>query len=178
VSDRIAALILEAQGILRLLTKAEDHLSLIYDITSRSSSSIASRRDEILWTVWTLVGANSKRLHNLAQQLALLRQVDAQRSSAVEQVSALILELEGIQAGLGDLRDRVAEPELAAVAGTSTSAPRIPLSVHIETIDRGVERLQGARARLRVAEDERVRDAMARGGIKSDEDRLIDARGR
>ncbi|UNI23379.1 hypothetical protein JDV02_009203 [Purpureocillium takamizusanense] len=188
VSDRIATLILEAQGILRLLTQAEDHLSLIYDITSRSSSTIASRRDEILWTVWTLVGANSRRLHSLARQLALLRQVDAQRSSAVEQVSALILELEGIQAGLGDLRDRVAEPELAAVAaggaGTGTGSggggrARIPLSVHIETIDRGVERLQGARARLRVAEDERVRDAMARAGIKSDEDRLIDAaRGR
>ncbi|KAJ6442851.1 Calcium/calmodulin-dependent/calcium-dependent protein kinase [Purpureocillium lavendulum] len=179
VSDRIAALILEAQAILRLLTKAEDHLSLIYDITSRTSSTIASRRDAILWNVWTLVGANSKRLHNLAQQLALLRQVDAQRSSAVEQVSALILELEGIQAGLGDLRDRVAEPELAAVAGTDgAGAPRIPLSVHIETIDRGVERLQGARARLRVAEDERVRDAMARGGIKKEEERLIDARGR
>ena len=97
VSDRISALILEAQAILRLLTRAEDHLSLIYDITSRTSASVSSRREEILWNIWTLVGANNARLHNLAQQLALLRQVDTQRSSAVDQVSALILELEAIQ---------------------------------------------------------------------------------
>ncbi|POR37422.1 Uncharacterized protein TPAR_02376, partial [Tolypocladium paradoxum] len=135
VSDRIAALILEAQAILRLLARAEDHLGLIYDIASRTEASVASRRDEILWNVWTLVGANTARLHNLAQQLALLRQVDAQRSSAVEQVSALILELEAMQAGLGDLRDRVSEPELVGAA--SRGGAHIPLSVHIETIDRG-----------------------------------------
>lgn len=176
VSDRISALILEAQAILRLLTRAEDHLGLIYDITSRTSASVSSRREEILWNIWTLVGANSARLHNLAQQLALLRQVDAQRSSAVEQVSALVLELEAIQAGLGDLRDRVSEPELVGAA--SRGGAHIPLSVHIETIDRGVERLQGARARIRAAEDERVRDVVARGGMRSDEDRLIDGRGR
>ncbi|KJZ71617.1 hypothetical protein HIM_09011 [Hirsutella minnesotensis 3608] len=173
VSDRITTLILEAQAILRLLNKAESHLALIYDITSRSSAHVASRREEILWTIWTLVGANSARLHNLTKQLALLRQVDVQRSSAVEQVSALVLELEAIQAGLGDLRDRVSEPELVG----ASRAVHIPLAVHIETIDRGVERLQGARARIRAAEDERVKDAVARGGVRKVDDRLIDARG-
>ncbi|CAM1504463.1 Fc.00g020540.m01.CDS01 [Cosmosporella sp. VM-42] len=167
VSDRIAALILEAQGVLRLLTKAEDHLSLIYDITSRSSATVTSRRDQVFWTLWTLVGGNTARLHNLSQQLHLLKQVDSQRSTAVAQVSALILELEAIQAGLGDLRDKVAEPEL--LRGKAT----IPLSVHIETIDRGVERLEDARRRIRAAENDRVRDALAKGGMK-DEERLID----
>ncbi|KAF4505456.1 hypothetical protein G6O67_007402 [Ophiocordyceps sinensis] len=175
VSDRIATLILEAQAVLRLLNKAEAHLALIYDISSRSEASVASRREEILWTIWTLVGANSARLHGLARQLALLRQVDAQRSSAVAQVSALVLELEAIQAGLGDLRDRLAEPELVAAL---PRAANIPLAVHIETIDRGVERLQDARARIRAAEDERVRDAVGRiGGAKGGDDRLIDSRG-
>lgn len=169
VSDRISALILEAQAVLRLLTKAEDHLSLIYEITSRSSATVASTRDQVFWTLWTLVGGNTARLHNLAQQLQLLKAVDAQRSTAVAQVSALILELETIQSGLGDLRDRVAEPEL--LRGKAT----IPLSVHIETIDRGVERLEDARRRIRAAENERVRDALARGGMRDDE-RLIDAR--
>ncbi|PHH70285.1 hypothetical protein CDD80_6117 [Ophiocordyceps camponoti-rufipedis] len=169
VSDRIAALILEAQALLRLLTRAEDHLSLIYDIASRSSALAASRREELLWTLWTLVGANSARLSSLSRQLDLLRRVDAQRSTAVAQVSALVLDLESIQARLGDLRDRVAEPRLAAAADVG-----IPLAVHIETIDRGVERLQDARARLRVAEDDRVREALARAA--SHDDRLLDAR--
>lgn len=169
VSDRISGLILEAQAVLRLLTKAEDHLSLIYEITSRSSATVASRRDQVFWTLWTLVGGNKARLHNLAQQIQLLKAVDAQRSTAVAQVSALILELETIQSGLGDLRDRVAEPEL--LRGKAT----IPLSVHIETIDRGVERLEDARQRIRAAENDRVRDALAKGGMK--DERLIDMRG-
>lgn len=176
VSDRIATLILEAQSVLRLLTRAEDHLSLIYDITTRSSANVASRREQVFWNIWTLVGANSARLHNLSQQLALLKAVDSQRSTAVAQVSALILELEGIQAGLGDLRDRVAEPELLR-AGSVTEGARIkmiPLSVHIETIDRGVERLEDARKRIRAAENERVRDALSHGGMRNE--KLIDSK--
>ena len=175
VSERISSLILEAQAVLRLLTKAEDHLDIIYQITSRSSETVSSRREEILWNIWTLVGANSARLHSLSKQLALLRQVDNQRSNAVEQVSALIIELESIQAGLGDLRDRVAEPNIVDGVIASGSGIHIPLSVHIETIDRGVDRLQAARRRIRSAEDDRVRDAMARGGVKNDDERLIDA---
>ncbi|RGP74829.1 hypothetical protein FLONG3_5940 [Fusarium longipes] len=166
VSDRISTLILEAQAVLRLLTKAEDHLMLIYDISSRSSADTASRRENVLWNIWTLVGANSNQLNSLSRQLALLRQVDAQRSSAVAQVNALILELESIQAGLGDLRDRVAEPEV--LRNSIGGGPPIPLSVHIETIDRGVERLEDARSRIRAAENDRVRDALARGGVRNE----------
>ncbi|KPM37150.1 hypothetical protein AK830_g9422 [Neonectria ditissima] len=170
VSERIATLILEAQAVLRLLTKAEDHLGLIYEITSRSSADTAQRRESVFWTIWTLVGANSARLNSLSQQLVLLRQVDRQRSSAIVQVNALILELEAIQAGLGDLRDRVAEPALLQ----NSNGPAIPLTVHIETIDRGVERLEDARRRIRAAENDRVRDALASGGLR-DSDRMLEA---
>jgi hypothetical protein len=166
VSNRITTLILEAQAVLRLLTKAEDHLSVIYEITSRNSDNVASRREHVLWNIWTLVGANNARLADLTSQLRLLRTVDTQRTTAVKQVSALILELEGIQAGLGDLRDRVAEPEL--LQGSDGPGGKIPLSVHIETIDRGVERLEAARRRIRSAEDDRVREALAKGGLKDE----------
>lgn len=172
ISDRIAALIIEAQAVLRLLTKAEDHLSLIYDVTSRSTAATSSRRDQILWNIWTLVGANNGRLHHLSEQLSLLRQVDSQRTSAVAQVSALVVELEAIQAGLGDLRERVAAPKLLQ-ASLGSSTP-LPLSIHIETIDRGIERLEAARVRIRAAEDDRVREALVKSGIRGDE-RLIDS---
>ncbi|OAA48531.1 hypothetical protein NOR_01781 [Metarhizium rileyi] len=170
VAERISALILEAQAVLRLLTEAEDHLGIIYDVTSRTKASVSSRHEEVLYNIWTRVGGNARRLDRLSQQLSLLRQVDSQRTTAVDQVSGLILELESIQANLGDLRDRVAEPQLVSASGTV----HIPLSVHIETIDRGVERLQAARRRIRAAEDDRVRDVMSRGGLRSDEDRLIE----
>ena len=168
VSDRIADLILEAQAVLRTLTRAEDHLGIIYDFVARTQRSVQGRKDEILWTIWTLVGVNTRHLHNLNEQLSLLRQVDSQRAGAVRQVSELIVELEKIQAGLGDLRDRVAEPELAR------GRVEVPLAVHIETINKGVERLELARARIRAEENERIREVLARG--KSDEDeRLIES---
>lgn len=160
VSDRISTLILEAQAVLRLLTKAEDHLSLIHDITSRSSAEATIQRGQVLWNLWTLVGKNQK-LHNVDQQLYLLKQVDYQRSSAITQVNALVLELESIQAGLGDLRDRVAEPELAR-----GSTLRIPLRVHIETINEGILRLEDARRRIGAAENDRVREALHQGGFQ------------
>lgn len=163
VSDRITSLILEAQALLGVLTRAEDHLSAIYDLSSRDSSDVAMRRDQVFWNLWTLVGANTARLHNLSQQLALLRRVDAQRNNAVTQVSALVTELESIQIGLEDLRDRVAAPELQRDMSAG-----IPLSVHIETIDRGVERLEEARSRISAAENDRVREALNKAGLKDE----------
>lgn len=166
VSDKIANLIVEAQAVLRTLSKAEDHLGIIYDFVTRTQKSVQSRKDEILWTLWTLVGANTRHIHNLNSQLSLLRQVDSQRAGAVQQVSELIVELEKIQAGLDDLRDRVAEPELAR------GRVEVPLSVHIETINKGVDRLEVARTRIRAMENDRIREVLARG--KGDE-QLIDS---
>ena len=166
VSDKIAQLIVEAHSVLHMLTKAEDHLGIIYDFVTRTQKSVQGQKNEILWTLWTLVGVNTRRLHNLNSQLSLLRHVNAQRSDAVKQVSELIVELEKIQAGLDNLRERVAEPELIR------DKIDVPLSVHIETIDRGVERLETARGRIREVENDRIREVLARG--KGD-DRLIDA---
>ena len=166
VSDKIADLIVEAQGVLRGFAKAEDHLGIIYDFVTRTQKTVQGRKDEILWTIWTLVGVNRQRLHNLNGQLSLLREVDVQRTDAVQQVSELIVELEKIEAGLGDLRDRVSEPEIAR------GRINVPLSVHIETINRGVERLDLARSRIRAIENDRIREVLSRG---SGEERLIDA---
>ncbi|KAL8393555.1 hypothetical protein RB595_003338 [Gaeumannomyces hyphopodioides] len=160
VSDKIASLVVEAEAVLRTLGRADEHLGAIYDFVTRTQKSVQSRKGEILWTLWTLVGANNRPIHNLNEQLSLLRTVDGQRASAVRQVSDLVLELLSIQAELGDLRDRVASPELAQ---SSSGGRNVPLSVHIETIDRGVERLEQARDRIRTIEDDKVRQVLARG---------------
>jgi len=167
VSDKIAQLLLEAQDVLRTLSKAEDHLGIIYNFVTRTQNSVQGQKDEILWTLWTLIGVNSKRLHNLNAQLSMLRRVNGQRVEAVNQVTELVVELRKIQAGLNNLRDRVAEPELVR------DRVDVALSVHIETINRGVERLDAARSRIREVENERIQDVLARGG--KDPERLIDA---
>lgn len=166
VSSRVSSLIGEAQRILGLLQKAESHLDNIYSISFRNTNNINIRRDQVLWNLWTLIGANNARLSKFSAQLRLLNNVDRQRSTAVAQVTALIVELQAIEAGLGDLRDRVAAPSL--LDGTDGLARNLPLSVHIQTIDLGVERLEAARRRIRAEEDSRVREALSKAGVKDE----------
>jgi hypothetical protein len=150
VSDKIADLIIEAQAILRLLSVAEDHLQVINEHVVRSSDVVQQRHSEVFYTLWTILGVNNRRLHNLNKQLSLLNHVDAQRRSAIRQLVSLIHDLSDIQSKLGDLRERVAAPELLADNAS------IPLQVHIQTINAGVERLEKARSRIRAEEDERL----------------------
>ncbi|KAI0436997.1 hypothetical protein F4803DRAFT_540395 [Xylaria telfairii] len=157
VSEKIEGLILEAQAILRLLSLADDHLERINEYVVRNDNAVKEKHNEVFWNLWTLIGANNGRLQNLRAKLSLLRQVDTQRRSAVAQLIGMVHDLGDIQTKLGDLRDRVAAPELLA---DTTS---IPLSVHIETINAGVERLEAARIRIRAQENERLQEALARG---------------
>lgn len=165
VSDKIANLIVEAQAILRLLGEAENSLQLINEHVVRTSNVMKEKHNEVFWNIWTLVGANTRRLHNIRVQLGLLQQVNTQRNSAVQRLDSLVHDLYDIQTKLGDLRDRVAAPELLADSTT------IPLAVHIETINAGVERLETARSRIRAEENERLRQALQRS---REDDHLID----
>ena len=158
VSDKIANLIREAQAVLITLQRAEDHLEVIYDFVTRTQEHIQAKKEEVFWQLWTYIGIKSGNRKSYNNQLALLRKVEEQRSEAVTQLSELIVELQNIQASLNGLRDRVGEPEVARDAGLD-----IPLYVHVETIDRGVERLESARNKIRDVENERVREAIARG---------------
>lgn len=167
VSDKIGNLIIEAQAVLRLLTQAENHLDLINEHVVRSGNEVKEKKSEVFWDLWTLVGANNRRLHNLKSQLGLLRLVESQRTLAVTQLVGLVHDLGDIQTKLSDLRERVAAPELLADHSS------IPLSVHIETINAGVERLESARSRIRAEENDRIQQALARA---RGEDNLIDGR--
>lgn len=167
VSDKIANLIIEAQGVLRILNQAENHLQLINEHVVRSGKEVKEKKSEVFWTLWTLVGANNRRLHNLKSQLGLLRLVESQRTLAVEQLVGLVHDLGDIQTKLSDLRDRVAAPELLSDQAS------IPLSVHIETINAGVDRLESARSRIRAEENDRIQQALARA---RGEENLIDGR--
>ncbi|CAJ2500653.1 Uu.00g035060.m01.CDS01 [Anthostomella pinea] len=165
VSEKIANLIVEAQAALRLLNQAENHLDLIKEHCVRNEQVVVDQKNDVFWSIWTLLGANNSRLRNLKTQISLLRQVEGQRLSAVKRLNVLIHDLTTIQSQLSDLRDRVATPELLADGST------IPLSVHIETINAGVERLEAARSRIRAEENDRLQQALKRA---REEDRLID----
>ncbi|MBE3045216.1 hypothetical protein IMZ48_22225, partial [Candidatus Bathyarchaeota archaeon] len=52
LSERVASLVLEANAILRHLSRAEGHLALIYEVSTRAGNSVRSRRDRVLHTLW------------------------------------------------------------------------------------------------------------------------------
>lgn len=175
VSDKIAQLIVEAQDVLRTLERTDDSLSSIHDFVVRTHDAVRLRKDDTFWTLWTLIGANRRQMHNLDAQLRLLRLVGTQRSDAVRLVMELKEDLERIQHQLDDLRQRVVEPEIAVVAGAgvgnNAKAGEVPLGAHIDRINMGVERLEAARSRIRAIENDRIREVLARG---KEEERMIE----
>lgn len=167
VSDKIGSLIDEATVILNTLEKLDGQLDVIHNWVVRTHKDVSGSKNEVLFSLWTIVGANRGRIRNLNSQLSLLRRVGSQRGDAVRQVMELKDELEKIQYGLEELRQQVAAPELAGAQGKE-----LPLSVHIETINAGVANLESARTRIRGIENDRIRETLLRG---KDEERLIES---
>lgn len=157
IEGEIKKLIDEAQALLMVLTNLEGRLDIIHDISARDGMHALKQRDEILSELWTLVGGNKNKLKSSSRQLDLLHQLNIYRRTAFNHVSATIVKLQGIAAGIEDLRDRVGAPELMR------DVVRVPLSVHIENIQRGVERLEVQRDSSKQIENEVIRKALERG---------------
>ncbi|KAI0008674.1 hypothetical protein F4779DRAFT_585726 [Xylariaceae sp. FL0662B] len=166
VSEKIANLIVEAQAALRLLTEAENSLQLIKEHATRIGKFVTGDQTSMLDSIWSFVGVNSRRLKELKEQMRLLQQVEKQRMTAVNQLMHLMHDLKDIETKLSDLRDRVAAPRLL------DGRMPVPLNIHIETINAGVERLENARSRIRAEENKRLQQALARS--RSEDDKLID----
>lgn len=166
VEDELFKLISEAQALLSVLNNIDSRLEVIHGITIREGLHTTAMKEEVLSTLWAMLGGNRNKLKNMDRQLNLLQQVGIYRKNAVAHVSGTILKLQAIGANLEDLRERVGAPELLR------DRMDIPLSVHIENIQRGVERLEEGRTNSRKMEDEQVRKTLERAKLEGS---LIDA---
>lgn len=72
------------------------------------------------------------------------------RTKALAHVSASLIQLQQMHADLEDLRDRVVAPALLADSGKDIQD--IPLEVHIESIRKGIERLNTGRSKAKSIE--------------------------
>ena len=164
VSERIDSLVTEAETVRHLLDRADDHLSSIYEITTRSSDALASSRPLILHYLGTVLHQLALHPDRFGRQLALLGRVEAQRATAAAQLADLVVQLKTIRASLLELHDRVEDPGPLALGPGG-----MPLSVHIDTINSGVERLAATRRRIQAEEDD------ARRARVPDDQPLIEA---
>lgn len=156
IEEEIAKLIGEAQALLMVLNNLDDRLDVIHGITTREDGHARGRKDEILSELWTMVGGNRKKISKVDRQLNLLQQVGIYRKVAFAHVSGTILRLQAIGAELENLRENVGAPELLR------DRSDIPLSIHLENINRGIERLEDGRSNARKLENEQIKSTLER----------------
>lgn len=138
VEEQIKNLIDEAFVLRDILENLDGRLDVIADIAHRDEIKTESHKDELLSHIWTKVGGNRASTAKLEKQLDLLNSVNQNRRAAWGHVTSTILKLQAIQHSLDDLRERVAVPQ---IVGTD----QVPLEVHIESINLGIERLESQR---------------------------------
>ncbi|MCJ1394342.1 hypothetical protein MMC18_007220 [Xylographa bjoerkii] len=132
VEKEINRLIEQAQKLLLTLKYLEDQLDNIYGISIRDNTEAQYSKDQVLSQLWTMLGGNRTKLSKFDTELKLLQKVNMYRQNASGYVSGTLLKLQGMRSELEEMREKVGSAELQTV----------PLSVHIDTIQQGVERLQ------------------------------------
>jgi len=151
----IQRLILEAEISLLNLETLEEDLSAIREAVMREDLSVATEKSELLGALWTKLGGNGRTLRDYEKRLHLLKDLGEYQKQAQEHVLAALQTLSLMNEDMEDLRERVAAPEL--VDG------RIPLHVHIESIQNSLQRLQEGRVRAKEREEEVMRRVVGVG---------------
>ncbi|KAL9031984.1 MAG: hypothetical protein Q9196_000057 [Gyalolechia fulgens] len=156
VESEINRLIDEAQVLLGVLHNLDDRLDVIHGVAIRDNLHAQGSREEMMSQLWTMLGGNRKALGKFESQLKLLNQVNIYRQTAITHVAGTMLKLQAMGAELAELRERVGTVELVG------DRKYVPLSVHIESIELGVERLERTRNWARGRENEEMRKTLAK----------------
>lgn len=165
VEDEVNRLVVEAQALLLVLQNLEDRLDVIHGIAVRDNLHAQGGRNEVLSQLWTMLGGNRSKLGKFDSQLRLLDQVNTYRQNAIAHVSGTLIRLQSMGAELEELRERVGGVELIGGRGS------VPLSLHIENIELGVERLERGRKGAKALENEELRKTLDKG---KGNDRMIE----
>ncbi|KAJ7262747.1 hypothetical protein B0H12DRAFT_306422 [Mycena haematopus] len=153
LSFAIQGLVLEFELNLQNLNKLEEQLSVLHELVSREDGSISSAKSDLLGELWTKVGGNRRRLRGYEHHLQLLKGLTEYRKQALVHVVSALQTLTQMSEDIENLRERVAAPEL--------SGSRIPVEVHIRSIQNGLDRVKEGRTKAKVKESEALRKIMS-----------------
>jgi hypothetical protein len=141
LSINMQRLIMEAETNLVNLNELEERLTTIHELVSREDSSLSSARSELLADLWTRAGGNRKTLRRYNRDLLMLKDLGEYRQQALVHVVTALQMLHSMSGEMEDLRERVAIPSLVG--------SRIPVEVHMRSIESGLERLKEGRIRAK-----------------------------
>ncbi|KAF3041771.1 hypothetical protein E8E12_009662 [Didymella heteroderae] len=156
-AEEIASLIDMGVALHGVLQRLDELLDTIYAITVNDDATITKDQEELLTQLWTIVGGNKSKLSTNNKKLMLLRNVSSYRKKALTHVSETLLKLREIQAELENLREGVEAPTILGYRD------ELPISYHLDLIDRGVDRLRTARGESLKVEGETYRSQVGRG---------------
>nr|POE79741.1 hypothetical protein CFP56_07806 [Quercus suber] len=166
VEEQILALINEAEALLHVLDNLDGRLDVIASIATRDGIKIDANKEELFAYLWTKIGGNRSSVAKLENQISLLKEVGAYRRLAWAHVTTTVVKLQAIQHDLEDLRERVALPETVGI-------DRVPLEVHIDSINFGIARLEQQRDASRKAEADSYARILSRA--EEGDKRLLDS---
>lgn len=153
LSINMERLILEAEQCLHNLNDLEEQLVTLHQMTAREDTSISAAKSDLLENLWTRLGGNRKSLRNFDHHLTTLKEMAFYRQQAFVHVVAAMQTLQAMSDDMEDMRDRVAAPDLAGA--------KIPVEVHIQSIQVGLDRLRQGRMVAKRLEEDAVRSALA-----------------
>ncbi|KAL6876709.1 hypothetical protein J3F83DRAFT_415653 [Trichoderma novae-zelandiae] len=159
VQDRLEKLLEEGKALSLLLHQGQAHLSAINEQAERLAGAGRAKTDSILSSIWAYIGGFMEEKHGFHEEIALLKQVDAQYAATIFHLSSLIENLKDIQLYLGDLLKRDGP---SAVWGDEAGAQQAQttLSEQYDIIKKALGSLE--RARDKAAEGEALHDAEPR----------------
>ncbi|KAI5780211.1 hypothetical protein DFH27DRAFT_488819 [Peziza echinospora] len=135
LEKELRKLIEDAEVILDRLEQLEKHLSNIYTIINTENKRVTGEQDRVLAEIWTMLGGNKRKIKNFNRHQNLLENVGEYRARALEQVGRTLVQLQGMYAGLEELKSSTSRD----VIGDDSSA--IPIEVHIQALREGALRL-------------------------------------
>ncbi|KZT02957.1 uncharacterized protein LAESUDRAFT_660682 [Laetiporus sulphureus 93-53] len=146
LANQIHRVVLEAEVDLVNLERLEEHLRTIYEVITHENNTISAEYDELLASLWTLLGGNKRKLKGHQQHLVLLKGLGAYRRRALAYVTVALQTLRALSADMEELRERVAAPDILG--------DRVLVEVHMHAIRAGLDRLKKGQMKARERERE------------------------
>ncbi|KAJ6482309.1 hypothetical protein C8R47DRAFT_981908 [Mycena vitilis] len=151
ISSTIQTLVVAFEDNRSQLNDLEQKLETLNQMVSREGITVTSARSELLGQLWTLLGGNRQRLLACNSNLELLTNLNQYRTLALAHVVSALQKLHQMNTDLEALRQAVTKPELAG--------GRIPVEVHIGSIQRSLERLKQSQGQAQARQDTIVKQA-------------------
>ena len=134
LSAQLTRVIVEATTTMIALDRLEDRLFDIHSLCVPEALLTEVELQDLLWTIWTILGSNKDKIRDLRRREAVLREVEQYRAVALAYVSAAAQILQGLEAELSELRDRLTE--------TTLGPSDIPVEVHLASLERSIRRFE------------------------------------